>query len=114
VKRLDTHLVAARIAEAAIRKALGLPYSLDKVPPSLKEAAEQATEEISKELVLVDERGILRCGLCGKGPFTRKGLYLHLRRVHIDAIEDYAKRIFEEKLWQKQEKETAVNPVMET
>jgi hypothetical protein len=24
----------------------------------------------------------LHCGLCGKGPFSRKGLYLHLLRIH--------------------------------
>ena len=112
VRRIDTPLVIARIAEAAIRRAAGLKYSLDTIPQSLRAAAEATVEEISGELAVTDSRGILRCGLCGKGPFTRKGLYLHLRRVHIDVVEQIAKRVFEEKLWQaKTREEAATTPV---
>ena len=98
-RRLDKALLARRLAEAAIRHALGLPYRLDTVPLSLREAAEEAVREAATGLVLVDEKGILRCGLCGKGPFTRKGLYLHLRRVHLDAVSEHVERVFEERLW---------------
>jgi len=101
MQRIDSRLIASKIAEAAIRKALSLPYSLDGVPASLREAAEQALETIAAELTVTDEKGILRCGICGKGPFTRKGLYLHLRRIHIDAIEDYVGKVFEEYIWRK-------------
>ncbi len=97
--RLDTRLVAAKIAEAAIRKALGLPYSLDGIPSSLQEVAREVVEEASRELTVINEKGILRCGLCGKGPFTRKGLYLHIRRVHIDVVEEHVMKLLEEKLW---------------
>jgi hypothetical protein len=36
-----------------------------------------------------DVRGvkILYCSLCGKGPFTPKGLYLHIVRVHSTEVE---------------------------
>ncbi len=40
------------------------------------------------------------CGLCGKGPFTRKGYYIHLIRVHSSEIqslvEEEAERILKQ------------------
>lgn len=47
---------------------------------------------------LRDERnGVLVCPLCGKGPFTRRGYFLHLTRLHyshlIDLVEVEADRI---------------------
>jgi hypothetical protein len=49
-------------------------------------------------LRIVDERGgAYYCGICGRGPYRRKGLYLHLKRVHgddiIELVEIEAKRI---------------------
>lgn len=108
MRRLDTRIVSARIAEAAIRKALGLPYSLDSIPPSLRDAAELAIERVAGELVFSDEKGILRCSLCGKGPFTRKGLYLHIKRVHFEAVEEQVEKIFRELLWSGRVKEETV------
>ena len=77
--------LAARLAEAAMRRAAGLDYRLDPVPGELADRAEEIVAKVSEELA-VDRDGSLRCGLCGKGPFTRKGLYLHLRRVHWDTV----------------------------
>ena len=31
------------------------------------------------------------CVLCGRGPFTRKGYYLHLKRIHSEDILDLVK-----------------------
>ncbi len=56
--------------------------------PAMRSAIYRAARKL-----VVDREGILRCGICNKGPFTRKGLYLHLTRVH---RHDIAKRIEEE------------------
>ncbi len=48
-------------------------------------------------IYLRDEKDAIYCKICGKGPFTRKGYYLHLTRVHSDEIlqlvEEEAERI---------------------
>ncbi len=31
------------------------------------------------------------CALCGRGPFTRKGYYLHLKRIHSEDILEFVK-----------------------
>lgn len=77
--------LAARLAEAAMRRAAGFDYRLEPVPGDLAGDVEEIVEAIARELA-VNREGSLRCGLCGKGPFTRKGLYLHLRRVHWEAV----------------------------
>ncbi|MEB2837407.1 MAG: hypothetical protein GSR80_000795 [Desulfurococcales archaeon] len=38
--------------------------------------------------VVVERGGALYCGICGRGPYRRKGLYLHLKRIHGDDILD--------------------------
>ncbi len=40
---------------------------------------------ISTEIV-IDKDGLLYCGICKRGTFTKRGLYLHLLRVHRDEI----------------------------
>ncbi|MGC9105798.1 MAG: hypothetical protein ACP5HQ_05185 [Thermoprotei archaeon] len=32
--------------------------------------------------VVQDSNGLLFCKLCSKGPFTKKGMFLHLTRLH--------------------------------
>lgn len=90
--------VVGKIAEATIRKAAGLPYQLYDLPLSLRDVAENIIAIIAEQIA-VDDGITLRCRLCGKGPFTRKGLYLHLRRVHIDVVEELVRRELEERLW---------------
>jgi hypothetical protein len=90
--------VIEKIAEAAIRKAAGLPFQLDEIPLSLRGIAEGVVEVVAEQIA-IDDGITLRCKLCGKGPFTRKGLYLHLRRVHIDVIEDLVRQELEDRLW---------------
>ncbi len=100
-QRLDLLLIAEKVAEAAMRRAAGLGYRLDGVPASLQPAAEEIVERLAKDLAEVDEKGILRCRVCGKGPFTRKGLYLHLRRVHSDVVVEEARRLLEDAIWRR-------------
>lgn len=68
----------ARIAEAVARLASGIGGAdLAFASPTLA----SAVELVSRRLVL-DRGGSLYCRLCNKGPFTPKGLYLHLTRLH--------------------------------
>lgn len=98
VTRLALLHVVSKLAEAAIRKAAGLDYNLADLPLSLKDVAESIVSIVAEQ-VAVDDGITLRCRLCGKGPFTRKGLYLHLKRVHIDTVQELVRRELEEYLW---------------
>ncbi|AAY80332.1 hypothetical protein [Sulfolobus acidocaldarius] len=52
---------------------------------SMRNIAKTSVQRVS--FWLVEERGnLLYCKLCNKGPFTKKGLYLHLLRLHKDEI----------------------------
>ncbi|ALL01140.1 hypothetical protein Pyrde_1092 [Pyrodictium delaneyi] len=96
--RLDLLYVVGKLSEAAIRKATGLSYSLNDIPRSLQDAGEEIVERVAEQLV-VDDNDTLRCRICGRGPFTRKGLYLHIRRVHLDTVYDIVKSELEAYLW---------------
>lgn len=96
--RLDLVYVVSKLAEAAIRRATGLSYSLSDVPPSLQEVGKEIVERVAEQLI-IDDGETLRCRICGRGPFTRKGLYLHIRRVHLDSIYDMVRSELEAYLW---------------
>lgn len=52
---------------------------------SSKVIAKKASQKVA--FWLVDQKEtLLYCKLCGKGPFTKKGLYLHLTRLHKEEI----------------------------
>ncbi len=72
------------------REALGLSFK----NPS-RDARELAVEAVRDEGV-VEKNGLLYCGYCGKGPFTRIGLYLHIIRVHKKQLEDTIDRVYRE------------------
>lgn len=52
---------------------------------SMSKIAKTVIERVSFWLV-EENNGLLYCKICNKGPFTKKGLYLHLSRVHRDEI----------------------------
>jgi len=68
-----------------VRKALRL--QVDESMVSFKDSI-RATRFIRENpnFLVVTKKGMLYCGICGRGPFTRRGLYLHLMRVHADDI----------------------------
>ncbi|MET1160313.1 MAG: hypothetical protein ABWW65_05075 [Thermoprotei archaeon] len=82
-----------------IRKALGL--SVDDIElasivgttnlPSMRRAVSHVADKL-----VTEKNGHLRCGLCGRGPFTRRGLYLHLTRVHSEEILELINSYIEE------------------
>ena len=66
--------VCARIHvdDEELEKAVGLGM-LNIAKASIYSVSNVVTKEVN---------GILYCNLCGKGPFTKKGLFLHLTRLH--------------------------------
>lgn len=72
------------------REALGL--SINKSQSRPREFVIKAVKEES----IIERNGLLYCGYCGKGPFTRIGLYLHIIRVHKRELEDTINRVYME------------------
>ncbi len=93
-------IVSSRIVKYVARKAVGLPVDeidLRRLTGSvLYPVMREAVNRVAGEIITV-RNGLLRCNICGKGPFTRRGLYLHFIRVHvhdiIGLIEDEYNRI---------------------
>ncbi len=92
-------VLVEKLAEAAARRAAGLRYNLDQLglEGSVRRMAEEIIEEVAASLVF-ERRGLLRCAVCSKGPFTRKGLYLHLIRVHREYIQELVRGKLESRL----------------
>ncbi|MCE4615086.1 MAG: hypothetical protein F7B60_06130 [Desulfurococcales archaeon] len=61
-----------------------------------------AIRNIGRLLSKRDGNGKYMCALCGKGGFTKRGLYLHLIRMHGDEIRDLVSREGERILSKKQ------------
>ncbi len=64
------------VSDEEFEKAVGLGM-LNVAKASVYSIANVVTREVN---------GILYCNLCGKGPFTKKGLFLHLIRLHRNDI----------------------------
>jgi len=72
-----------------IRRALGLQVDdleLASITgttdyPRMKRAVDSVAS-----VLITTKNEHLRCGICGRGPFTKRGLYLHLIRVHYNDI----------------------------
>lgn len=81
-------LALKKLMEYVARKAslLGQKYELrELVTPSIAPMMDKAIDKIVT--TIVKRNGGLWCNLCDKGPFTKRGLYLHLVRVHSKDIE---------------------------
>jgi len=77
-----------KLVEYVARKASALAqrYGLeDLVAPSIASLFEKTIDKMV--ITLVRRNGGMRCNLCDKGPFTKRGMYLHLIRVHAKDIE---------------------------
>ncbi len=96
----DISIISSKIVEYVARLAVGLPVDegdLRRISGSmLFPIVREAVGHVASEIVTT-RNGLLRCNICGKGPFTRRGLYLHLIRVHrydiIGYVEDEYNRI---------------------
>jgi len=82
--RIDT--ISERLVEHVARAAAGISVSFEKITYIVGSRRAQYVYEVvgklGKKVVLVHGNGVLYCGICKKGPFTRRGLYLHLVRRH--------------------------------
>ncbi len=77
-------VLSEKLIHVVIRVAVGFRvrnFKIKASSPGFEELVRKAVEYSSKRLVRVSG-GQMYCGLCGKGPYTRKGMYLHLLRVH--------------------------------
>ncbi len=78
-------VISSKLVEYVARLAVGLSVDesdLRRITGSvLYPIVREAVNRVASEIVIV-RNGLLRCNICGRGPFTRRGLYLHLIRVH--------------------------------
>ncbi len=81
--------LASKLVPIVARIAAGIAVDKKKIEeiagPGMAKIAIEAIERVLPWIVTT-KSGLLRCGLCNKGPFTKRGLYLHLIRVHGDEI----------------------------
>ena len=83
LSRID--ILSERLIEFAAREASRIKYDRDKLQiitgPSLAKISLDSIKAVANEIV-VERKGLLYCTLCRKGPFTKRGMYLHPIRVH--------------------------------
>ena len=81
--RIDS--LAERLIEFAAREASKIRYDRNKlqvvIGPSLSKISLDAIITVASEVVK-EKNGLLYCSICKKGPYTKRGMYLHLIRVH--------------------------------
>lgn len=89
---MKQELALRKLTEYVARKAalLSQRYELrDLISPSIAPMMDKAIDKIV--LIVARRNGGLWCNLCEKGPFTKRGFYLHLIRVHLKDIEGMVK-----------------------
>ncbi len=83
LSRID--VLSERLIEFVARHASRIKYDQAKLQiitgPSIARIVQDAINAVSSEVVRV-RNGLLYCNLCRKGPYTKRGMYLHLIRVH--------------------------------
>lgn len=96
--------ISDKLAEYTIRLAVGFqPKSRLEilVGESLAPVAEFICKRIAAYLIK-ERNGLPWCRLCDKGPFTKRGLYLHLKRIHMEEIKYFIEEELERALWRHQ------------
>jgi len=82
---VNVGVLANKLVAFVARKAVGLPVDdndLRRLTGTvLYPVMREVVKRVSSNIVTM-RNGLPRCNICGKGPFTRRGLYLHLIRVH--------------------------------
>jgi hypothetical protein len=88
---------ASRLVPIVMRKVTGMTVDREEVMRLLGNSFSRYYDELfdSMEFWITEVKGgLIYCRICKRGPFTRKGLYLHLTRIH----EGDVKEIIKEKL----------------
>ena len=73
------------LVEYTIRLATGMVLKQELLPIAEDTVKRRAAERVAK-LLVSEKRGLKYCSICTKGPFTKRGFYLHFMRVHRDEI----------------------------
>ncbi|MEB3806350.1 MAG: hypothetical protein GSR73_02405 [Desulfurococcales archaeon] len=81
---MPSEAVMSKLVEGAARIASGLIDANEFAYPLAPKIAVIAARNVG--LRLRPTTAIYYCILCNRGPFTRKGYYLHLIRVHSQSI----------------------------
>ncbi|AAK42520.1 hypothetical protein SULI_00880 [Saccharolobus solfataricus] len=78
-------IIAEKLIDPSVKKACKMMVKDDEIIKlvgiSSKKLALNVIDKVSFWLVY-ENNNLLYCKLCNRGPFTKKGLYLHLSRVH--------------------------------
>lgn len=74
------------LAKVAIKLASGVSLN-EEEKNSISETELKVAVKVAKK-IRAEKKGLLYCGICGMGSFTRRGLFLHLVRVHFDEVRD--------------------------
>ncbi len=78
-----------KLVEYLARKASSMSqrYRLeDLVSSAIAPLLERSFDKLCASIIK-DRNGALWCRLCNRGPFTKRGFYLHLIRVHAKDLE---------------------------
>ncbi len=78
-------ITAEKLVEVTIKKACHMKVEDQEIVKlvgiSSRDIAIRAVDSISFWLS-TSQSSVFHCKICNKGPFTKKGLYLHLSRLH--------------------------------
>lgn len=90
-------ITAEKLVDPTVKKACKMTVKEEEIIKlvgiSSKKIALNSIDKVSFWLVY-ENNNLLYCKLCNRGPFTKKGLYLHLSRIHRNEI----KSMLEEEL----------------
>lgn len=93
------NVLTDRLIKYVVKRAVGLPaddLDLQRIVGSSRYIVMRKVVGSIASSIVTEKNGHLRCGICLRGPFTKKGLYLHLIRVHSDQILAMLKEKYEE------------------
>ncbi len=83
LSRID--ILSEKLVEFVAREASRIRYDKQKLQvvtgPTLAGLSLDTIKAVASEVVK-ERNGLLYCNLCRKGPYTKRGMYLHLIRVH--------------------------------
>ncbi|EHP70678.1 MAG: hypothetical protein RXS23_09715 [Metallosphaera yellowstonensis] len=82
-------ITADKLVELAAKRASRIQVKEDEfirvMGFSGKDMGKRVVDRVSFWIV-TQENSLLYCRLCGKGPFTKRGTFLHLTRIHRSEI----------------------------
>ncbi|AWR96668.1 hypothetical protein DFR86_03265 [Acidianus sulfidivorans JP7] len=82
-------ITAEKLIDITSKKASHIALKDDEITKAVgyssKQIAEAAVDRVAFWLS-TEENHLLYCKLCNKGPFTKRGLFLHLTRIHRQEI----------------------------